>query len=87
MPKAPICQSCMMPLTKPADFGTNADGSRNGEYCLYCFQTGRFTSDLTMRQMIDKLVGFAPKMGMTEPQARAMAEDVLPNLKRWRVEK
>ena len=31
-PKGPICQSCVMPMEKPEDFGTEADGSRNEEY-------------------------------------------------------
>lgn len=39
----PICQSCGMPLSKPEDFGTNADGSESKEYCGFCFQNGRFT--------------------------------------------
>jgi hypothetical protein len=34
--------------------------------------------------MIEKLVTFAPKMNMTEEEARAMANSVIPSLKRWR---
>ena len=37
-----FCQSCGMPLTKDDDCGTNADGSRNYDYCQYCFKDGRF---------------------------------------------
>jgi hypothetical protein len=33
---APICQSCEMPMTKPGDFGLDADGSKNGDYCCHC---------------------------------------------------
>ncbi|GAI16613.1 unnamed protein product, partial [marine sediment metagenome] len=36
-PKGPFCQSCAMPMQKPDDFGTNADVSKNEEYCHYCF--------------------------------------------------
>jgi len=36
-----------------------------------------------MEQMIDKLVGFADKMQMTQTQAREMAQTVIPKLKRW----
>jgi len=32
-----ICQSCAMPMNKEEDFGTNADGSKNEEYCTHCF--------------------------------------------------
>ncbi len=83
-PKGALCQSCAMPMSDPKHFGTESTGKPSTEYCCYCYQKGRFTSDLTLHEMIDKLASFAPKMGMTEPQARAMAEDVLPNLKRWK---
>jgi hypothetical protein len=36
-----------------------------------------------MEQMIDKLVGFAEKMQMSQTQAREMAQGVIPKLKRW----
>ena len=74
-----------MPMGKPEDFGSNADGTRNEEYCHYCFQNGKFTTpDITMEQMIEMLVGMAAKMGMTEAQARQMAETFIPMLKRWK---
>ncbi|GAB6097011.1 zinc ribbon domain-containing protein [Desulfatiferula olefinivorans] len=40
-----MCQSCGMPMKKdPKLGGTNADGSRNPEYCSYCYENGSFTS-------------------------------------------
>ena len=84
-PTVTTCQSCAMPMVKPEQFGTNADNSRNNEYCCYCFQKGNFTNpNITMEQMIEKLIGFAPQMKMTETQAREMANKVIPSLKRWR---
>lgn len=38
-----ICQSCSMPLAKDDEKGTNADGSKSEEYCIYCFVNGEFT--------------------------------------------
>ena len=35
------CQACGMPLTKDEDKGTNADGSKNEDYCIYCFKDGQ----------------------------------------------
>jgi len=35
------CQACGMPLTKDEEKGTNADGSKNEEYCVYCFKDGK----------------------------------------------
>ena len=33
-----FCQSCGMPLQAEDQWGTNADGSLNEEYCCYCYQ-------------------------------------------------
>lgn len=84
-PQGPQCQSCGMPMAKPEDFGTNADGSRNEQYCTYCFQAGEFTApDMTMEQMIEHVAAIgADKLGMAEDAAKQMAEQVIPKLKRW----
>jgi hypothetical protein len=75
-----------MPLQKNEDFGTNADGSKNKEYCHFCFQNGHFIdSNITMEQQIGKLVGIAvSQQNMPEGQARKMANEIIPTLKRWR---
>ena len=73
-----------MPMTRPEHFGTGADGGKTMEYCCFCFKNGKFTWEGTLEQMIDKLVGMAPKMGMTEKEARAMAGRNLPRLRRWK---
>ncbi|MCX6808775.1 MAG: zinc ribbon domain-containing protein [Candidatus Berkelbacteria bacterium] len=83
MEDALICQSCGMPMMKKEDFGTNADNSQNEEYCTYCFQGGKFTWEGTMDEMIEKLTLMAGKMGLTEDEARKMATENLPKLKRW----
>lgn len=83
-PQGPICQSCAMPMNRPEDFGTNDDGSQNKEYCHYCFQEGQFTwPGASLQQMTDKLVEMSGQMGMSNEDARAMATNVLPKLKRW----
>lgn len=74
-----------MPLSKEEDFGTNADGSKSDEYCFHCFQNGKFYDEgITLQGKIEKNVRFAVQMGMKEDDARKMASDVLPKLKRWR---
>ena len=79
-----ICQSCGMPMMKPEDFGTNGDGGKNEEYCTYCFQHGKFTiPNVTLAEMTEKLVTMHDQMGMTEAEARAMANQNLPKLRRW----
>ena len=42
-----FCQSCGMPLTDEV-LGTNADGSKNEDYCMYCYKDGKFLQDCTM---------------------------------------
>ena len=82
--EAKICQSCGMPLEKSEDSGTNSDGSRNIGYCCFCFKNGDFKNpDLTMEQMIDKLIRLSDKMGISQAQARELAQSVIPKLKRW----
>ena len=37
------CQSCGMPLSKdPEGGGSEADGSRSGDYCSICYRDGAF---------------------------------------------
>ncbi len=39
-----FCQSCGMPLIDD-NRGTNADGSRNFDYCIYCYKDGEFAHE------------------------------------------
>jgi len=74
-----------MPLQKEEDFGTNASGSKSEEYCFHCFQNGKFLDEgITLQEKINKNVKFAVQMGMSENEARKMASNVLPKLKRWK---
>jgi hypothetical protein len=74
-----------MPLRTEADLSTNADGSKNNEYCIFCFKDGKFTDEgSTMEQKIEKMVEIAKKMAIPEDNARKMAREILPTLKRWR---
>jgi general stress protein 26 len=46
-----------MPLTKEV-LGTNADGSKNEDYCMYCYKDGQFLQDCTMDEMIEHCAQF-----------------------------
>ena len=60
-----FCQSCGMPMGETEElYGTNADGSKNEEYCKYCFENGAFTFPGTMEEMIEICV---PKYGGRQP--------------------
>lgn len=81
-----ICKSCGIPMDKDEDFGTDADGAKNREYCHSCFRDGRFTDEgITMEQKIDKLVEIAvSQMSIPKEKARVQANKIIPTLKRWR---
>ncbi len=77
-----------MPMKKDEDYGTNADESKNDEYCCFCFKDGRFLDEgITMEQKIENLVEIGIiKLGMEEAQARTMARTTIPGLRRWKGE-
>lgn len=83
-----FCQSCGMPLTDEI-LGTNADGSKSEEYCIYCFKDGAFTGDFTMEEMIDFCSQFVEQynkdsgQNLTQDEYKAMLRQYYPNLKRW----
>ena len=77
-----FCQSCGMPLQAEEDFGTNSDGGKNMEYCVHCYESGAFTQDVTMEDMIEICVPFMTDMKPEE--AKTLLQEHLPKLKRWR---
>ena len=85
-----FCQSCGMPLTDQL-LGTNADGSKNEEYCIYCYKDGAFTSDFTMEEMVEFCAQFVDDFNkdsgqnLSREEYKAMLRQYYPNLKRWRL--
>ena len=83
-----FCQSCGMPLTDEI-LGTNADGSKSEEYCIYCYKDGAFTGDFTMEEMIDFCSQFVEQynkdsgQNLTQEEYKAMLRQYYPSLKRW----
>ena len=75
-----------MPMEKPEDFGTNADGTPNDEFCAMCYQNGVFVEpDISMREMIEKVTLILMKsMGLSKEKAEELAKDTIPHLNRWR---
>lgn len=80
-----ICQSCGMPLQQDGDFGTNNDGSKNEDYCVYCYKDGVFTHDMTMDEMIAFCADHVSEwdMKLTREEAVTMMKGTFPGLKRW----
>ncbi len=84
-----FCQSCGMPLNDE-NRGTNADGSKNEDYCMYCYQNGKFTNDYTMDEMIEFCAQFVDEVNknmpkpMTKEEYKDMMRQYFPMLKRWK---
>jgi hypothetical protein len=81
-----FCQRCGMPMEKPEDFGTNADGSKNEDYCCYCYDKGAFFyPEATMEQVIEScLPHVVPDVWADEATAKAAMSEHFPTLKCWK---
>lgn len=87
-----FCQSCGMPLTDEI-LGTNADGSKSEEYCMYCYKDGAFTGDFTMEQMAEYCSMFVEEYNkntgknLTACEYKEVLLQFFPTLKRWNLPK
>lgn len=80
-----FCQSCGMPLTTEGLYGTEKDGAKNRDYCVYCYANGGFTQpDITMEEMMQICIPHMTKSGMSEDEAPSLLNASLPLLKRWK---
>lgn len=82
--KENICQSCSMPIMKEEQFGTNKDGSKNQDYCIYCYKDGEFIDKVTMKEYIEMYSKFGSQAGMSDVEMKKHCEEVFPILKRWK---
>ena len=83
-----FCESCGMPLDKEEVIGTNKDGSKNQDYCVYCYKDGAFTVDVTMDEMIEISLNhmrelFKDDPSFNEQEALDKMKSFFPKLKRW----
>jgi radical SAM superfamily enzyme len=79
-----FCQSCSMPLDRPELAGTEKDGTKSKEYCLYCYQNGAFLNpDMTLDEM-KTIVKDQMDKRKIDSSIITMALGSLPHLKRWR---
>ena len=82
-----FCQCCGMPMGETDElYGTNTDGSKNEDYCKYCFEHGDFTFQGTMEEMIEICIPpmTAANPNMSEADARKIMLVWFPTLKRWK---
>lgn len=86
--EALFCQSCGIPLETEELIGMEKDGSKNNDYCIYCYKDGAFTVDCTMQEMISiSLVHmkeiFKDHPNFNEKEALDKMNSFFPKLKRW----
>ncbi len=85
-----FCQSCGMPLTDEI-LGTNDDGTKSEEYCIYCYKDGAFTDNLTMEEMVGSCSQFVDEynkntgQNLTQEELKSMLRQFYPTLKRWQL--
>ncbi|MDH6373344.1 transcriptional regulator [Paenibacillus sp. VTT E-133280] len=80
-----FCQSCGMPMPTEDLLGTNKEGQKIEDYCVYCYEDGAFKQpDITLQEMSDICTGYLVQEGMDEDVARKLLAEQLPHLKRWR---
>ena len=79
-----FCQSCGMPMKKdPMHGGLNKDGSKNHDYCSYCYVDGEFTFKGTAKEMQDFCKDKMVEMGSSKFSAWLFTRNI-PRLARWR---
>ena len=78
-----------MPVMDESLFGTNTDGTKNLDYCIYCYKDGKFTQNFTMDEMIEHCAQFITNVNKNLDQPITREEYIgqmkmyFPNLKRW----
>lgn len=69
--------------------GTNADGSKNEDYCMYCYNEGCFIQECTMDEMIEHCSLFVDEENkhlpspLTKEEYMEQLRIIFPGLKRW----
>jgi len=79
-----ICQSCCMPLPDDSMLGTEKDGSKNQDYCKYCYKDGAFVNpDMTLKEMTEFVQKKMKELHIDAPVISNVVQ-TLPFLKRWK---
>ena len=82
-PRPLICQCCGMPLEDDEIISRNSDGTKNEDYCKWCYADGTYTYS-SMDELIDVCVTHMVIEDFTEEQARAYMQALLPTLDYWK---
>lgn len=85
MQDKPRCQSCGMPLME-GNYGSERGGGPARDWCRFCYADGAFTApQLTLSGMLERSVRhMMGELHFSREKATALAQDVIPKLRRWR---
>ena len=82
-----LCQSCASPLSKPEEYGTEADGNKSSDYCNACCENGSLYGgeNMKMEEMIEICVPYTVQAGKykDDNEARTAMLEIFLKLKRW----
>ena len=80
-----FCQMCGMPMYHNEEYqGSEKDGSKNKEYCSYCYKDGEFTFDGTVEEMVEMTAQpTAEALNISVEEAKKELGEFLPTLKYW----
>ena len=77
------CQSCGMPLSTEEMKGSEQNGMKNNEYCVYCYENSDFKNpQMNLDEMRIKVKNKMEKMNHPYYLIQK-AVNILPALKRW----
>jgi hypothetical protein len=80
-----ICQSCSMPIGLDHVKGSEKDGSKSNNYCIYCYEDGIFKDPkITLGQMISSVETQMEKMNLPGKLIEASISKI-PKLSRWKI--
>ena len=80
-----ICQSCSMPIESVALAGTEADGSRTWEYCIYCYRNGAFTKPGITLDEMKAFIQAEMKIQNIPEKISLVSLNSLADLNRWKL--
>ncbi len=72
-----------MPIDRPEMRGTEKDGSKSSQYCVYCYANGQLLNpEMTLGEMTDLVRTKLQEMHMPQSLIDGAVRN-LPRLKRW----
>jgi hypothetical protein len=80
-----LCQSCSLPMGIDHVKGSEKDGSKSTNYCMYCYENGAFKEpSMTLGQMISIVETQMEEMNLPLKLIETSINKI-PKLGRWKI--